>query len=186
METESNSQLRRHLPNPLINSFRLRILKLRGCNVGRGVALFANTSIERYPGRVSLGDYAILKSGATICACNSDATIKIGERTTIGNYTFIFASMDIEVGKDCLIAPFCYLVDSNHGTDKEHNINGQPLRSEAISIEDDVWLGARAIVLPGCRVGRGAVVAAGSVVTRDVPAYAIVGGSPARLIKWRT
>lgn len=55
-----------------------------------------------------------------------------------------------------------------------------------VVIEDDVWIGARSIILPGRRIGRGAIVGAGSVVTKDVPPYAIVGGNPARILKWRT
>jgi acetyltransferase-like isoleucine patch superfamily enzyme len=54
-----------------------------------------------------------------------------------------------------------------------------------VTIEDDVWIGVNATILPGVRVGRGAVVAAGSVVTQDVPEFAIVGGVPAKVLKYR-
>lgn len=58
-----------------------------------------------------------------------------------------------------------------------------PLRK--VTIKDDVWIGTRAIILPGITVGKGAIIGAGSVVTKDVPDYAIVGGAPARVLKYR-
>ncbi|MBO6577025.1 MAG: acyltransferase [Rhodothermales bacterium] len=94
----------------------------------------------------------------------------------------IYASHTIEIGADCLIAPFVYLVDSNHGTAPGINMNRQPNTTAPIKIKNDVWVGAHAIILAGVTVGEGAVVAGGSVVKSDVPSNAIVGGVPARVI----
>jgi len=182
---ETNFQLRQHLPWRIVSLLRSCILKTKGCKIGKGVTLFKQVSIERYPGNVTLGDHAVLKEYSRICPCNSQAKISVGARTTIGHYTFIFASESIDVGNDCLIAPFCYLVDSDHGTERKQLINRQPLKTKMIRIGDGAWIGARSIILAGCEIGRGAVIAAGSVVTQSVPEYAIVGGSPARFIKWR-
>ena len=183
--SESNAQLRQHLPWRVSSLLRSSILRAKGCKIGEGVTLFKRVSVERYPENVTIGDNAVLKEYSRICPCNSQAKISVGARTTIGHYSFIFASELIEIGSDCLIAPFCYLVDSDHGTEKTQLINRQPLKTKMIQIGDGVWVGARSIVLAGCEIGRGAVIAAGSVVTRNVPEYAIVGGSPARFIKWR-
>jgi len=72
------------------------------------------------------------------------------------------------------------IIDSDFHNVKDHNLDGE---SGEIVIEDDVWIGAKATVLKGVRIGKGAVVAVGSVVTKDVPANAIVAGIPAKVIK---
>lgn len=87
-----------------------------------------------------------------------------------------------------MMGPNCTLRATKHGFDRTdipmvEQSGGEPC---APIIEDDVWIGANAIVLPGVRIGRGSIVAAGSVVTRDVGQFTIVGGNPARLIRHRT
>ncbi len=69
----------------------------------------------------------------------------------------------------------------------DHDFNSPDFasRNKPVVIEDDVWIGTRGIILPGCTIGKGAVVAAGSVVTKDVPAFSVVAGIPARIIKTR-
>ncbi len=85
-----------------------------------------------------------------------------------------------------LIGPFVVMTTNNHRTDDtEIPIWEQGLRSGAIRIEDDVWIGAHVSILAGVTVGAGAVVAAGAVVTKDVPAGSVVGGIPARVISQR-
>lgn len=159
-----------------------RSLALRGATVGEEVFVERNVELQRFPQNVTIGAQAILKEGARLCPTNEAASISIGPRSTVGHHTFMFATTSIEVGADCLIAPFCYLVDANHEIAPNLLINQQPLRTAAIRLEDDVWLGARVVVLPGVTLGRGAVVAAGAVVTKDVPPLTIVGGVPAREI----
>jgi acetyltransferase-like isoleucine patch superfamily enzyme len=154
-------------------------------SAGPNVHFERNAGFLRHPERVSLGDHVIVKEGARICPTNPDAAVAIGDWTTIGYHTFIFATISIAIGRNCLIAPFCYLVDSNHGIERGRLIREQPLHAAPIRVNDDVWLGVGAVVLKGVTIGEGAVVGAHSVVTDDVPPYAIVAGSPARIIGHR-
>lgn len=103
----------------------------------------------------------------------------IGENAEIGNYTYV--GNNVMMGKDVII------ITRNHEF-KDVNIpmNRQGFKDyESVVIEDDVWIGTRVIILPGVRIGMGAIISAGAVVTGDVPPYSIVGGVPARIIKSR-
>ncbi len=110
--------------------------------------------------------------------------IEIGDRSGIG----INSTVEItSIGNDVMMGQDVIIISQNHifsDTTKPMRYQGleEPRR---VIIEDDVWIGARTIILPGVRIGTGAIVGAGSVVTRDVPAFAIVGGNPARVIKYR-
>jgi maltose O-acetyltransferase len=84
-----------------------------------------------------------------------------------------------------LIAPSCHITDANHRIGPEQLIRGQGRSVKPVVIDDDVWLGVGVKVLSGVHIGHGAVVAAGAVVTHDVPPGAIVGGFPARHMRWR-
>src|SRR3954471_23774627 len=90
----------------------------------------------------------------------------------------------IEIGADCLIASGCKFIDHDHGTSRRDvPMSQQTHAAEAeIMISEDVWLGVNAVVLKGVRIGRGAIVAAGAVVTKEIGAYEIWGGVPARKI----
>ena len=109
----------------------------------------------------------------------------IGKGTSIGFHNFIFASNEIIIGENCLIAPFVYLVDSNHTTNREKQINKQKNTTAPIKIGDDVWLSSNVTILKGVSIGDGAVIAANSVVNNNVPSYEIWGGSPAKKINVR-
>lgn len=136
----------------------------------------------RYPKNIFIDDEVVLKEGAHICACNAEAKVRIGARTTIGYHNFIFASAGIEIGEDCLIAPFVYIVDSNHSILRDRLINQQPNETAAISIGKGAWVASNVTILKGVQIGEGAVVAANSVVNSDIPPFEIWGGSPARKI----
>lgn len=177
-----NTQLRKHLKQTWRTRRRNRKHAKRLKYCGQGTYFEKNVEIMRYPKNVSFGESLVIKEGARICACNENAEIKIGNRTTVGYHTFIFASQAISIGDDCLIAPFVYLVDSNHSIAKEVTINQQPNTTAPIAIGSDVWLGTGAKILAGVTIGDGAVVAAGAVVKDNVPPYSIVGGTPAKVI----
>lgn len=183
---QPNAQMRRHLPGGLGVAWRRWWARLRGVRMGEGVVLFPGVSLLRYPGNIAIGASAVVKSGAHLCPCNATAQVQVGARTSIGFHTFLYASAGISVGADCMIAPFVYIVDSDHGVRRDVLMNRQTNVARPIVIGDDVWIGAQAVVLAGVTIGTGAVVAAGAVVTQDVEPYAIVGGVPARKLGERT
>ncbi|QAY74688.1 acyltransferase [Agromyces protaetiae] len=114
--------------------------------------------------------------------------ITIGAGSHIGEHSVIWAGNStgrIVFGEKCLLAPNVTITASNYGTEPGTPVMDQPKIEEDIVIGDDVWLGANTVVLAGVTIGDGAVVAAGAVVTKDVPAGAIVGGVPARVIGQR-
>jgi len=178
----TNQQLRKHLKRSWLDRLRISRLRQKLGFCGKGAYVDKNVAFMRYPKLVSLGRAAVVKEGARICPCNPYASVTIGERTTIGYHTFIFASERISIGNDCLIAPFVYIVDSDHGIDKEIPINQQPNQTASIIIEDDVWVATGAKILKGVTVHQGSIIAAGAIVNQDVPPYTIVGGMPAKTI----
>ena len=179
---KESSQLRKHLKFKLIHKARSLIQSQRLGFLGKKVFIDKEVSLLRFPKNINIANEVVLKKGANICACNHQAFIEIGERTTIGFYTFIYASNGIKIGSDCLIAPFVYIVDSDHEIAKETFINQQPNTTAPIEIGNDVWISTGAKILKGIKIGNGAVIAAGAVVTQDVSPYSIYGGIPAKKI----
>lgn len=186
MMTVPNQQLRSHLGWGVRHAIRLYWWKLRLGSCGSGVFFDDNVRILRYLKNVEIDNDVVLKEGCRICSCNDSAGIRIGKRTTIGYQTFIFASRQITIGSDCLIAPFVYIVDSDHGTDRSKKINEQPNISSPITIGDDVWIGTGARILRGVTIGNGAVIATGAIVNHNVEECQIVGGIPAKGLGYRS
>ena len=91
----------------------------------------------------------------------------------------------IRIGNQVSVGPLAAIIGANHGLAGGTPIQAQPHSSAEVVIEDDVWVGASAVILPGVRIGRGAVVAAGAVVTADVEAMAVVAGVPALKVRER-
>ncbi len=180
-----NQQLRKHLKPTLASRYRYWRESRRLGACGEGIHFEKDVHLMRYPQNISLGANMVVKSGARICACNENATVSIGENTTFGYHSYLFASERIEIGNNCLIAPFVYLVDSDHTIARDQLINKQPNQTAPIEIGDDVWIGTGAKILKGVRIGTGAVIAAGALVKDNVAAYAIVGGIPAKKISER-
>jgi len=179
------SQLRKHLKYGLIHKLRWLAAKRKLKHLGKRVHIDKRVELMRYPENISIAEEVVLKEGARICACNQNAKIEIGARTTIGYHTFIFASDKIAIGKDCLIAPFVYIVDSNHQIKRGLPINQQPNETNPITIDDGVWIGSNVTILKGVNIGEGAVIATNSVVNKDVPPFEVWGGTPAKKIDER-
>ena len=112
--------------------------------------------------------------------------ILIGKNTFINTRTIIQGGAGVEIGENVLIGPEVIIMSTNHGyRERDRIIQYQGFKSEKVVIKDDVWIGARSIVLPGVTIGEGAVIAAGTVVTKDVEKYTVVGGNPATLLASR-
>ncbi len=113
--------------------------------------------------------------------------IKIGDRSNINRYCVLLAGEKsrILIGKDCLTGPGVKIVASKYDVKGREPIRSYPGYEKDIIIEDDVWLGANVVVLPGVTLGKGSIIGAGSVVTKDTEPYAIYAGIPAKKIKER-
>lgn len=128
------------------------------------------------------GDKINVESGAWF---GSGRGITLGDRSDLGVDCLVMGS--VQIGADVMMGPRCIFISYNHHFEAiSRPMNTQGIvEDRPVIIEDDVWFGAGCIVLAGVRIGRGSIVAAGSVVTKDVPPYSIVGGNPARLIRSR-
>lgn len=148
---------------------------------GRGAVVRWRTRLDVVPFRpFELGAGAVIEDYATVN--NGMGGVFIGARSFVGLSNVLIGPL--RIGNDVLMAQHVVLSGLNHGyTDVRQPIRTQPCTTAEIVVEDEVWIGANVVLTAGVRVGRHAVVAAGSVVTRDVPPYAIVGGNPARLLK---
>jgi PAS domain S-box-containing protein len=137
-------------------------------------------------GPVTVGDRVWIGSG-TLLRTGQGGSITIGRLSSVGIHCELSAYVaDIRIGCHVMMASNCRFFPYDHGTDPHLIMQEQQLRTKGdIVVEDDVWLGSGAIILSGVWVGKGAVVAAGAVVTKSVPAGAIVAGNPARIVKWR-
>ena len=112
-----------------------------------------------------------------------DPKVTIGKDTYINGYCHFLG--EINIGDNVLIGPHCIIWSRDHNFKKGELIKNQGHTTAPITLEDDVWLGARVTVLKGVTIHKGAVVGAGSVVTKDIPEYAIAVGNPAKVIKYR-
>jgi len=150
--------------------------------IGKRVVIFQ----DKNGGPVVLGN-SVHFYGDTYLQTGESGCIKIGDRTTVQpRCQFSAYKGSIEIGRDVQIAPNCAFYPYDHSFAPGELIRKQPITTKGgIFIEDDVWLGFGVIVLDGVRIGKGAVVGAGSVVTRDIADGAIAFGVPARVVRIR-
>ncbi len=167
---------------------RLRNVYYRALGVKfSGYAWLRNVSIPRQWSDITIRENCGFDDGVVLLASGARRGDKlmIGPGTYVNRYTIFDAHQQLHVGKDVMIGPHCYFTDADHGISADNSVKSQPMRHAPLVIEDEAWIGTHVTVLPGVRIGRGAVVAAGAVVTKDVPPLGIVAGVPARLIRYR-
>lgn len=167
---------------------RVRLRFADQIRLGHGVYLDESVYLHACPRGIEIGPGTIVMHGAVLHVYNfrniPHSGIKIGRDSLIGEYSVIRGQGGVEIGDRVYTSPFTQIIAVNHVfDDPTRPFVEQGITAEGIVIEDDVWLGAGAIITDGVRVGKGAVVAAGAVVTKDVPAYTVVGGVPAKPIK---
>jgi acetyltransferase-like isoleucine patch superfamily enzyme len=156
--------------------------QLRTCNkTGKWVRVRGKVTVHN-EGTIVLGDRVRFRAEGSQCelATWNDGRIEIGEGTTLNYGTSISAGGSVKIGQNCLIGTHVNVMDTIF-----HNIDDRSwnMEAEPVVIEDNVWLGNRCVIMKGVTVGRNSVVAACSLVTRDVPPNSMVVGVPARVVK---
>ena len=155
--------------------FKRRLTSCGGMlRVGRHVRLLKKNC------GIHIGDKVFLHDGVKLSAWGTDqhAEIKIGSNTYIGDRTEIHSGKSVIIGSNCDISWDCCIMDRDY-----HKFCSDSETYKETVIEDNVWIGCNVLILKGVRIGEGAVVAAGSVVTKDVPPRTLAGGNPAQIIK---
>ncbi len=138
-----------------------------------------------HPETITLGENVYIGHDAMLKGYYK-GEMAIGDDTWLGQGVFLHSAGGITIGARVGVGPFVKMLTSTHAeAGRETSILASPLEFAPIMVEDDSDLGVGAILLPGVTVGRGAQVGAGAVVTRDVPAYAVVAGNPARILRTR-
>lgn len=164
----------------------------RYLSVGRDFIVedYAEVNCMTYQGivignRVTIGKHAIIRP-TNIYGSAIGEGLKIGNNSSIGPYSYIGCSGYIEIGDNVMMSPRVSIYAENHlFEDPRLTIKEQGVKREFVKIEDDCWIAANTVILAGVTIGKGSVIAAGSVVTKDVPPYSIVGGVPAKILKSR-
>jgi acetyltransferase-like isoleucine patch superfamily enzyme len=148
---------------------------------GRGSKIYWSVRMDTPPYRLfSLGQNSVVESYS--CINNAVGDVIIGDHTRIGIHNTIIGP--VTIGSHVNLAQGITVTALNHNfSDTTRRIDEQGISTNPVTIENDVWIGANAVILPGVTIGQHAVVAAGAVVTADVPANTVVGGVPARIIK---
>src|SRR5262245_8626945 len=169
---------------PAAIAIRIRIMRWRllGVRIGHKCWI-RRISIPRNPWDIAISDGAALDDDVVLLTTGSRGAMPklvIGGGTYVNRFTMFDAMESIEVGCNCLIGPFCYITDHDHGVEQAGSIAEQPLLERGVRIGSDVWIGAGAIILKGVTIENGAVIGAGAVVTRDVRSGEKVAGVPAR------
>jgi acetyltransferase-like isoleucine patch superfamily enzyme len=156
------------------------------CEIGKGVFIPRTIEIRgNDDGRILVGNNVTIDSGARLHVANK-GTLRVGDRVGIGPYNIFNAFDDLTIGDDTMFGPFININCADHGMDL-----GTPMRDQygaygPVTVGRDCWLGAMVVVTRGVTIGDGAVIGAGSVVTQDIPEYAIAAGAPCCAIKERT
>jgi acetyltransferase-like isoleucine patch superfamily enzyme len=148
---------------------------------GRGSKIYCSVRMDTPPyRRFSLGRRSVVESYC--CINNAVGDVVIGDHTRIGIHCTVIGP--VTIGSHVNLAQGITVTALNHNfNDPSLRIDEQGVSTKAVVIGDDVWIGANAVILPGVTIGSHVVVAAGAVVTKDVPANTLVGGVPAKIIK---
>ena len=157
--------------------------------LGPHAAIWGHVRILQWPdgGAVEIGSYTYIGPHCLLTT-QGGGSIRMDRGVVVGHHCELMAfKANILIGPSVLIGSYCSLYPYDHGIAAHEPIWRQPFTTKGdIIIEEGAWIGTRVVILSGVRIGKGAVVGAGSVVTKDVPADAVVVGNPARIVKFRT
>jgi carbonic anhydrase/acetyltransferase-like protein (isoleucine patch superfamily) len=156
-----------------------------GVILGDEARLEAGSEVRvRRRGSLKVGERSVLSRGVVVVA--DGGTVKVGRDSALRFYSLVYGAGGVTIGDRVLIGNHVLISSVDHVYDGVASVASQPMRCGEVVIEDDVWIGGQSIILAGVRIGAGAIVGAHSLVKADVPPYAVVGGSPARVLRMRT
>lgn len=182
----SDDLINRLIRYPRAVASRLRIARLRvyGARVGRKCWI-RRIQVPRNPWDIVLDDSVALDDEVVLLTTGTRSAkprLLIGKGTYVNRFTMFDASLLIRIGAECMIGPYCYITDHDHGAGDAGPVSAQALVEAPVTVGNNVWIGAHAVVLKGVSIGDNAVIAAGAVVTADVGPGERVAGVPARRI----
>jgi acetyltransferase-like isoleucine patch superfamily enzyme len=135
--------------------------------------------------KVTIGSFALIRP-TNFYGGELGEGLKVGNNSNIGPYSYIGCSGYIEIGNNVMISPRVSIYAENHNFGRtDITMKEQGVTRSFVKIEDDCWIAANSVILSGVTIGMGSVVAAGSVVTKDIPPFSIAAGVPAIIIKKR-
>lgn len=169
-------------------SWSVMVRKAANCSIriGKGSRVVEYGKIVLHPGaKLIIGKNTSIDRLCEIIV-EADSELIIGDNVFIGSHSNIRVTGKMRIGHNCRLAQFVSLINGNYGfMDRNTLIKDQPYQKGFLLVEDDVWIGVSATILPNVTIGKGAVIGAGSVIVKDVVEYSVVVGNPQKLIKLR-
>jgi len=170
-----------------VRYLRRRLFTRAGWRWGTRGPLFLGSGLELQVGRrgrIEFGRFVWLGHGTKI-RCH-EGVVEIGDKTVLGQECTISAYEQVRIGEQCVIADRAMFIDFDHGVvEVERPIRQQGIYTRPVEVGSNVWIGYGACILRGVSVGDNSIVGTNSVVTKDVPANAVVAGVPARIVRMR-
>lgn len=146
-------------------------------HIGRGTVIIAPERLQGVD-RISIGSEVIIRESCWLATEGENGSLTLGDRIHTGRRVHFHSIDPVSIGHRCIVADNVLITSADHDRDERVGVHG----TGPIAIGDDVLIGHNAVVLGGVTIGDGATVAAGAVVVKDVPAGAVVGGVPARVL----
>jgi acetyltransferase-like isoleucine patch superfamily enzyme len=163
------------------------ISKTKNIKFGKNCVVKKNVEIVKTKNAIcEFGDNVFLLDYVFIQLTMPEPKLIVGNDVVIGRHVIIASKKLIEIGDCVRIGPFVQIIDHDHSYAKNKLIMNQEAKIKEVVIGEDVWIGSGAKILKGVKIGGGGVIGANAVVTKNIPENAIVGGVPARVIKYRT
>jgi len=166
--------------------FWLFLRKLAGerIRLGSNVEIYENSKLETAGGELIIGDDCEIHRNVLISCYGG--RIEIGNNCSFNPNCVVYGHGGLKMGDDIRMATGVVIIPANHNFEKKNvAIRKQGISKKGIIIGDDVWIGARSVILDGVKIGKGCVIAAGSVVNKNLPDYSVAAGVPAKVIKKR-
>ena len=161
-------------------------IRSMGGKIGKNVKFYEGIRIVgNSPGAIAIGDDVCILRGVTV-STTPGGRVEIGNGVHIGEGSIIYSGVGIRIGNNVIIGPQNIIVDLDHRFQNlDLPINQQGMIGKEVCIEEDVWIASQCVIIKGVTVGKGSVIAAGSIVNKSIPPYSVVAGVPAKVIKKR-